>query len=176
MNITAIKIIVTLLIAAAAGVAVWLLLRSIRLWYWRTDEITGSIREMGNKIDNLETGLDNVKISTEKLVSETREVNARLESFDAKLRQLKETGYRQIEGSTEGLDDILREKPVLPEGDIPDEREAVSDSENAPEVGESISGEEKEVKRQVENLEQELENLKKEKERLKAEINARIRD
>lgn len=185
MNIMVIKIAATVMIVAAAGVVIWLLLRSIRLWYWRTDEITGTIKEMGNKIDSLEKGLDNVKVSTEKLVSETREVNAKLEFFDAELRRLGEYGQRQefrkcqIEGGKDYSDAGEYDgNPGLEERGIINRN---SDGENkvnkdTRKDGAGMSGEEIPVMSQVEELEKELESLKKEKEKLKAEINARIRD
>lgn len=147
-----VKIAVTVLIIAAVAVIIGLLLRSTRLWYWKTDKIIDSIDEMGNRIDSIEKGMDSIKISTERLIEESRLTNEALFA-------IQERTLMMLEAKEE---DAAEEAAALIE-------EISSAEPLETEVGE-------EIKEQVEDLERSLQELKKQKEQLEADINARIRD
>lgn len=147
-----VKIAVTVLIIAAVAVIIGLLLRSTRLWYWKTDKIIDSIDEMGNRIDSIEKGMDSIKISTERLIEESKLTNEALFA-------IQERTLMMLEAKEE---DAAEEAAALIE-------EISSAEPLETEVGE-------EIKEQVEDLERSLQELKKQKEQLEADINARIRD
>lgn len=147
-----VKIAVTVLIIAAVAVIIGLLLRSTRLWYWKTDKIIDSIDEMGNRIDSIEKGMDSIKISTERLIEESKLTNEALFA-------IQERTLMMLEAKEE---DAAEEAAALIEEISPAEPLET-------EVGE-------EIKEQVEDLERSLQELKKQKEQLEADINARIRD
>ena len=67
-----VKIAVTVLIIIAVAVIIGLLLRSTRLWYWKTDKIIDSINDIGGRIDHMEEEMGSVKISAERLIEEIR--------------------------------------------------------------------------------------------------------
>ncbi|MBE6020237.1 MAG: hypothetical protein IJC41_05025 [Firmicutes bacterium] len=147
-----VKIAVTVLIIAAVAVIIGLLLRSTRLWYWKTDKMIDSIDEMGNRIDSIEKGMDSIKISTERLIEESRLTNEAL--FAIQERTLMMLEAKEEEAAKEAaalIEEISSAEPI-----------------------EAETGEE--IKEQVEDLERSLQELKKQKEQLEADINARIRD
>ena len=63
-----VKIALTVLIIIAVAVIIGLLLRSTRLWYWKTDKIIDSINDIGGRIDHMEEEMGSVKISAERLI------------------------------------------------------------------------------------------------------------
>ena len=148
-----IKIAVTVLIIAAVAVIIGLLLRSTRLWYWKTDKIIDSIDEMGNRIDSIEKGMDSIKINTERLIEENRLTNEALYA-------LQERTVMLLEASREK--EVSEEEPLQ----IEELSETVLEES---ETGTAL-------KEQVDDLEKSLQELKKQKEQLEADINARIRD
>ena len=55
-----VKIAVTVLIIIAVAVIIGLLLRSTRLWYWKTDKIIDSINDIGGRIDHMEEEMGDI--------------------------------------------------------------------------------------------------------------------
>lgn len=144
----AVKLTVTVFVIAAVLVIIWLLLRNIRLWYWKTDKIIGSMDEMGERMDSLEKGMDSIKISTGKLMEENRITNGALLMLQGKALVALESGEEAADQAS------------LFSGES-EEAEGME----TPAVGE-----------QVKDLEKALQELRKQKEQLEADINAKIRD
>lgn len=160
-----IKIALTVLIIIASAVIILILLRSMRLWYWRTDKIIGSLENIDSRMDNIERGMDSIKISTEKLIAESERTNAVLASLKNQAEALPEAEkYVQISGSGE---ETAHESLSENDGAAADDA-----------VVKSAAGQEEknELKEQFLDLEKEFEELKKQKAQLEADINARIRD
>lgn len=163
-----IKIALTVLIIIASAVIILILLRSMRLWYWRTDKIIGSLENIDSRMDNIERGMDSIKISTEKLIAENERTNAVLASLKNQVEALPEAEkYVQISGSSGSDEETTHES--LSENDG-----AAADDAGAERVAERE--EKNELKEQFLDLEKEFEELKKQKAQLEADINARIRD
>lgn len=167
-----IKIALTVLIIIASAVIILILLRSMRLWYWRTDKIIGSLENIDSRMDNIERGMDSIKISTEKLIAENERTNAVLASLKNQVEALPEAEkYVQISGSSGSEEETTHESLSENDGAAADDAgaERVAEREEKPE-------EKNELKEQFLDLEKEFEELKKQKAQLEADINARIRD
>ncbi|MDO4481224.1 MAG: hypothetical protein Q4C14_00630 [Bacillota bacterium] len=157
-----IKIAATVLIIVAVALIIGLLLRSTRLWYWKTDKIIDAVNEIGGRIDDVEEEMGSVKISTERLLEEIRLTN---EAMFA-LRE-------QISALPQGVEALPEPKQEQTDEAVKDDDSEASSAETAP--GENLlSGDP--VREQVEDLDKILRGLKKQKEQLEAEINSRIRD
>ncbi len=149
-----IRIALTALIILSA-VTILLLIRSLRHWNGKTDDMIHTMKSMDDRMDGIETGLDSLKVSAERINSRLEEARSEMAALEEKTRLLLE--FRQS-SLTE------TEAPLLPEKEIP------------PEPKDPDSGEAASLLKQTEELEKEVEALKQEKQRLKDEINARIRD
>ena len=61
------RILLTAVVIGAAIAVILLLMRSFRHWYGKTDEIIDSVRSMDERMETIESGLDSLKISTDRL-------------------------------------------------------------------------------------------------------------
>lgn len=152
-----VKIAVTVLIIIAVAVIIGLLLRSTRLWYWKTDKIIDSINDMGGRIDHMEEEMGSVKISAERLIEEIRFTNDALFAIREQIALLPEAGEQsQPEESEESPAGTETAGAEAPENEKPGTGEI--------------------LREQVDDLEKALRELRKQKEQLEADINSRIRD
>jgi len=116
-------------------------------------------------MDELENGIDNLKISAEKLSESNRQTNLALLALQDKSRQLLEL---QNEINTRASQLLLLQEAA-------DEETASEDAEASVQQADSGIGPQ-DIRSQVADMEQALNELKKQKELLEKEINARIRD
>lgn len=149
-----IRIALTALVILSA-VVILLLIRSIRNWNKRTDDMIHTMKSMDDRMDGIETGLVYLKVSAEKIDTRLEEARAKMAVLEEKARMLPE--FRQASPAD-------AKTPLLPEEELPPKPEDIG-------PGEAAS-----LLKQTKELEQEVEALKREKQRLKDEINARIRD
>lgn len=148
------RIILTVLVVLSAAM-ILLLIRSLRHWHGKTDDIMDTMKTMDDRMDGIETGLDSLKISAEK-------INARLEEAQAEMAALEEKTRLLLDYHQQALAETP--VPLLTEEEIP------------PETPDPVAAEAASLMKQTEELEKEVEALKREKQQLKDEINARIRD
>lgn len=153
------KITITVIVAIIAAVVIFMIIKAVRQWGERTDKIMDSINDMGERMENIERGVDNIRITTEKLIEETQETGRALQELqDRSVKMLAESSQPQNEQvieEDEENDDIL---------------ETIK---NAEKLSEEVN---EDLKTQVADLEKELQELKKQKKKLESDINARIRD
>lgn len=153
------KITITVIVAIIAAVVIFMIIKAVRQWGERTDKIMDSINDMGERMENIERGVDNIRITTEKLIEETQETGRALQELqDRSVKMLAESSQAQNEQvieEAEENDDIL---------------ETIK---NAEKLSEEVN---EDLKTQVADLEKELQELKKQKKKLESDINARIRD
>ena len=64
------RLVATVGLVAIALIIVWLLLRNIRLWYWKTEKVLTSLSNIETRIGEMEHSLDRVKINLENLYSQ----------------------------------------------------------------------------------------------------------
>lgn len=142
------KLIITGVIILVVLIAAWLLLRNIRLWYWKTDRIIDSIDEIGQRVLEMEKNIDQIKIKTEVLLT------------NQEVPKLEEKVEETIE-----LAAVFSGKKLL-------------ESEVLEILSENVEEEQERAKQEEERLQsvtEALAELEKQKEQLEADINARIR-
>ena len=161
---SAVKLTLTVLIIAAVVVIIWLLLRNIRLWYWKSDKIIDSMNDINSRVSDIENSMDSLRISTEKLIENSRSTNAMLMSLQENSRKLLELQNRINEETSE----ILRLKEAA-------ETLQLEAGSTASETQKNLN-EEESLLGQMQNMEKAVAELKRQKEQLEADINARIRD
>lgn len=151
---TGFRLLLTAVILIIAVVILTLLLRGFRNWYWKTDEIIDSMKTMDKRMDNIESGLEGLKDTAERMDVQLQE--SRLE-----MTALQENARLLLEERRTALPD--------PEGPLLREKEAAA----ALDAASARAGE---IRQQTADLEKEVAELKRQKQQLQDEINARIRD
>lgn len=153
------KITITVIVAIIAAVVIFMIIKAVRQWGERTDKIMDSINDMGERMENIERGVDNIRITTEKLIEETQETGRALQELqDRSVKMLAESSQAQ-------------NGPVIEEAE--DNDDILETIKNAEKLSEEVN---EDLKTQVADLEKELQELKKQKKKLESDINARIRD
>lgn len=164
------KITITVIVAIVAAAVIFFIFKAVRHWGERTDRIMDSISDMGNRMENIERGVDNIRITTEKLIQETQETGRALQ-------ELQERSVKMLAEKSAVNEEESERKNRIEIAEFRAEEKKNEDIletiRNAEKLSEEVNGD---LKNQVEDLEKELLELKKQKEKLEFDINARIRD
>lgn len=59
------KLLLTVGIILVVLIVAWLLLRNVRLWYWKTDKVLDSMRDMKMRMNQIESDLDLIKVNAD---------------------------------------------------------------------------------------------------------------
>lgn len=154
------KLILTAVILLAVFVIIWLLLRNLRLWYWKTDQVIEKLDRINHRINEMEENIDKIKIGTEIMLN--RDV-----------RYLEPSPEK--EALEEGQGNALPEREAGRDGNVSGEEDGGQMHQDDTELSENTAEEKKQTDPQLHRLEEALKELQRQKEQLETDLNAKIR-
>ena len=73
------KLLITVGVILVVLIVAWLLLRNLRLWYWKTDKMLDSMQDMKLRMNQIESDLDLIKVNTALLKQPEAQTSGALE-------------------------------------------------------------------------------------------------
>lgn len=151
------KIMLTIGIVLIVLIVAWLLLRNLRLWYWKTDKVLDSIRDMKVRMNQIESDLDLIKGNTELL---KKPETLLLEQPEEEKLPEEEKDSSEAVTSNEPVLDESEEKEVFGEekAEIEEEVQLIKESvQRKPKIYETLSKEERAAQKRALDARQTME-------------------
>ena len=177
------KLFLTLAVLVAVLIAAWLLLRNLRLWYWKTDQVIGKLDQVNRRMQEMEENLDKIKVSTEILLNRDVRYLGPVSETEA----LEEGGGRRL-AQEEFLEEEEKKKnpqqineeefqgrPLSFAETGENEAPPMETGEEEKQAGLKPQGREEKEDPQLRRVRESLRALQKQKEQLEEDLNARIR-
>lgn len=177
------KLFLTLAVLAAVLIAAWLLLRNLRLWYWKTDQVIGKLDQVNRRMQEMEENLDKIKVSTEILLNRDVRYLGPVSETEA----LEEGGGRRLaqeefleeeekkKNSQQINEEEFQGRPLSFGQTGENEAPPMETGEEEKQAGLKLQGREEKEDPQLRRVRESLRALQKQKEQLEEDLNARIR-